>query len=135
MVAKDRQTLQTLRLISAAFKQIEVDKRVEITDKIALPELVRQVKQRQDAAKQYRDAGRDDLADKEEAEIAVIRRFLPRALSEEETRAEIDAIVASSGLAREMASMKPLMAQLKERLEGQADMAVAAKYLRDLLQG
>ena len=77
MINKDKATLQTLRLISAAFKQIEVDQRVEITDDIALRELVRQVKQRQDAAKQYRDAARLDLAEHEEAEIVIIQQFLP----------------------------------------------------------
>ena len=134
MVNKDKATLQTLRLISAAFKQIEVDQRVEITDDIALRELVRQVKQRQDAAKQYRDAARLDLAEHEEAEIVIIQQFLPQALSEDEVRAEVDAVLTASGLPRTMVSMKPLMAELKPKLEGRADMASVSQYLRTLLQ-
>lgn len=134
MVNKEKATLQTLRMISAAFKQIEVDQRVEITDEIALRELVRQVKQRQDAAKQFRDANRLDLAENEEAEIAIIQQFLPQALSEDEIRAEIDKVFAASGLPREMASMKLLMATLKPALEGRADMAFVGQYLRSLLQ-
>ena len=134
MVNKDKATLQTLRLISAAFKQIEVDQRVEITDDIALRELVRQVKQRQDAAKQYRDAARLDLAEHEEAEIVIIRQFLPQALGEDEIRAEVAKALAASGLPRAMASMKPLMAVLKPELEGRADMAFVSQYLRTLLQ-
>lgn len=134
MINKDKATLQTLRLISAAFKQIEVDQRVEITDDIALRELVRQVKQRQDAAKQYRDAARLDLAEHEEAEIVIIRQFLPQALGEDEIRAEVDKALAASGLPRTMASMKPLMAVLKPELEGRADMAFVSQYLRTLLQ-
>lgn len=134
MVNKEKATLQTLRMISAAFKQIEVDQRVEITDEIALRELVRQVKQRQDAAKQFRDANRLDLAENEEAEIAIIQQFLPQALSEDEIRAEIDKVFAASGLPREMASMKPLMTTLKPALEGRADMAFVGQYLRSLLQ-
>lgn len=134
MINKDKATLQTLRLISAAFKQIEVDQRVEITDDIALRELVRQVKQRQDAAKQYRDAARLDLAEHEEAEIVIIQQFLPQALSEDEVRAEVDAVLTASGLPRAMASMKPLMAELKPKLEGRADMAFVSQYLRTLLQ-
>ena len=134
MVNKEKATLQTLRMVSAAFKQIEVDQRVEITDEIALRELVRQVKQRQDAAKQFRDANRLDLAENEEAEIAIIQQFLPQALSEDEIRAEIDKVFAASGLPREMASMKPLMATLKPALEGRADMAFVGQYLRSLLQ-
>ena len=134
MINKEKATLQTLRMVSAAFQQIEVDQRVEISDEIALRELVRQVKQRQDAAKQFRDANRLDLAEHEEAEIAVIQQFLPQALSEDEIRAEVEKALAASGLPREMASMKSLMATLKPALEGRADMAFVSQYLRTLLQ-
>ena len=134
MINKGKATLQTLRMVSAAFKQIEVDQRIEITDEIALRELVRQVKQRQDAARQFRDASRIDLAEHEEAEIAIIQQFLPQALSEDEIRAEVEKALAASGLPREMASMKPLMATLKSALEGRADMAFVSQYLRTLLQ-
>ena len=129
MINKEKATLQTLRMVSAAFKQIEVDQRIEITD-----ELVRQVKQRQDAARQFRDASRIDLAEHEETEIAIIQQFLPQALSKDEIRAEVEKALAASGLPREMASMKPLMATLKPALEGRADMAFVSQYLRTLLQ-
>ena len=134
MINKEKATLQTLRMVSAAFKQIEVDQRIEITDEIALRELVRQVKQRQDAVRQFRDASRIDLAEHEEAEIAIIQQFLPQALSEDEIRTEVEKALATSGLPREMASMKPLMATLKPALEGRADMAFVSQYLRTLLQ-
>ena len=134
MINKEKATLQTLRMASAAFKQIEVDQRIEITDEIALRELVRQVKQRQDAARQFRDASRIDLAEHEETEIAIIQQFLPQALSEDEIRAEVEKALAASGLPHEMASMKPLMATLKPALEGRADMAFVSQYLRTLLQ-
>ena len=134
MINKEKATLQTLRRVSAAFKQIEVDQRIEITDEIALRELVRQVKQRQDAARQFRDASRIDLAEHEETEIAIIQQFLPQALSEDEIRAEVEKALAASGLPREIASMKPLMATLKPALEGRADMAFVSQYLRTLLQ-
>lgn len=134
MVAKDKETLQTLRTISAAFKQIEVDRRIEVGDDIALTELVRQVKQRQDAASQFKNAGRDDLASQEEREIAIIQRFLPEALSEAEMHAHVDKVLAASDLPREMKSMGALMAELKSELEGRADMAEVSKYLRSRLQ-
>ena len=134
MINKEKATLQTLRMISAAFKQIEVDQRVEISDEIALRELVRQVKQRQDAAKQFRDAARLDLAEQEEAEIAIIQQFLPQAMSEDEVRAAVDKALTDSGLPHEMASMKALMATLKPALEGRADMAFVSQYLRTRLQ-
>ena len=135
MVAKDKETLQTLRTLSAAFKQIEVDKRIEVNDDIALTELVRQVKQRQDAMSQFRAAGRDDLADQEEKEIAIIRRFLPEAMSEADMHAHVDALLAKTSLPREMKSMGALMAELKGELEGRVDMADVSKYLRSCLQG
>lgn len=134
MVAKDKETLQTLRTLSAAFKQIEVDKRIDVTDEIALTELVRQVKQRQDAATQFHAAGREDLAGQEEKEIAIIRRFLPEAMSEADMRAHVDAVLDKSDLPRDMKSMGSLMGVLKSELEGRVDMALVSQYLRSRLQ-
>lgn len=134
MRAKDKASLQTLRLISAAFKQIEVDQRIEISDEVATAELVRQVKQRQDAAKQFTDAGRNDLADNEQAEIVIIQQFLPEQMDEEAIKAHVDEALAASSLPLEMASMGPLMAQLKPQLQGKADMGAVSKYLRQKLQ-
>lgn len=134
MRAKDKSTLQTLRMLTAAFKQIEIDKNIEVTDAVAMAELVRQVKQRQDAAKQFHEAGRDELAANEEAEIAIIQRFLPEQLSAAEVHAEVDAALAASGLPHEMASMGKVMGVLKPKLQGRADMAEVSKYLRQQLQ-
>lgn len=134
MRAKDSVSLQTLRMVSAAFKQIEVDQRIEITDEIAIREMVRLVKQRQDAAKQFRDAERLDLAEKEEAEILVIQKFLPQALTEDEMKAAVEKIFAESELEKAMSSMRPLMDKIKPELEGRADMAKVSQYVRSLLQ-
>lgn len=135
MVAKDKLALQTLRMVSAAFKQIEVDQRIEVTDEIAIRELVRLVKQRQDAAKQYRDASRIDLAEQEEAEILLIQPFLPKALSEEEVYIEIERVFNDLALPKAMSSMRPLMDAIKPKLEGRADMAKVSQMVRVLLQG
>ena len=134
MVNKDRTSLQTLRMLSAALKQIEIDQRIDITDAVATREFVRQVKQRQDAATQYRDANRDDLAQKEEAEIVIIQRFLPEAMTDDEIRAAVDAALAESGLPKEMSSMGALMGKLKSALEGRADMSKVSQYLREQLK-
>lgn len=134
MIRKDKVSLQTLRMLSAALKQIEVDKRIEITDEIAIREFVRQSKQRQDAAKQYRDAGRSDLAEQEENELKIIQGFLPEAVSEEEMRQVVDQIVDASDLPQEMSSMGGLMAKIKPALEGKADMAQVSQYLRSKLK-
>ena len=133
MIAKDKLTLQTLRMVSAAFKQIEVDKRVEISDEIARRELVRLLKQRQESARQFREANRLDLAEQEEAEITVIQRFLPAALSEAEMKALVDRLVADSGLPCTMASMRALMDLVRPQLEGRADLGQVGQYLRSLL--
>lgn len=134
MRAKNKEALQTLRMVSAAFKQIQVDKQLEITDEVALNELVRQVKQRQDAARQFHETGREDLAEKEEAEIKIIQRFLPQALTKEEMQAHVDKVLADSGLPHEIASLGKLMPQLKNDLQGRADMAEVSQYLRQKLQ-
>lgn len=134
MIAKDKERLTTLRLLTAAFKQIEVDKQVEVTDEVALNELVRQAKQRQDAARQFHESGREDLAAKEEAEIAIIQEFLPAQLSESEMQAHVDKVLAESGLPVEPAFLGKLMPTLKADLQGRADMAAVSKYLRQKLQ-
>lgn len=133
MRAKDKNVLQTLRLVSAAFKQIEVDQRLEINDEIATAELVRQVKQRKDAARQYHAAGREELAAREEAEIAIIERFLPEQMSQEEMKAHIDRVCVASGLPLAIASMGKLMPVLKQELQGRTDMTEVSKYLRQKL--
>ncbi len=83
MKARDKERLATLRLIQAEFKRIEVDERVEIDDTRALAVLDKMVKQRRDSAQQYTDAGRTELADKENAEIDVIQAYLPAQLGED----------------------------------------------------
>lgn len=134
MIAKDKPTLQTLRILSAAFKQIEIDQQIEVTDEVVTRELVRQVKQRQESAKQFRAAEREELALKEDAEIEIIQRFLPEQLTEVEIKALVDKCVADSGLDKSMQSMGALMGKLKPELEGRADMAAVSAYLRQVLQ-
>lgn len=108
MIAKDKEQLQTLRSLSAAFNQIEIDQRIEITDEVALRELVRQVKQRQESAKQFREAEREALAEKEESEIKIIRQFMPEEISEDELKAHVDKLLASTDLPKTMQSMGAL---------------------------
>ena len=120
MKAKDKERLGTIRLIQAEFKRIEVDERIEIDDARALAVLDKMVKQRRDSAQQYVDAGRTELADKENAEIAVLQEFMPQQLSEDEIIALIDDAIAASG-ADGMAAMGAVMGQLKPKLAGRAD--------------
>ena len=94
MRAKDQVSLGTIRLINAAVKQFEVDERKEADDAKIAAILAKMIKQRKDSAKIYAEAGRQDLADKENAEIEVLNRYLPEMLSAEAIAAEVAAAVA-----------------------------------------
>jgi uncharacterized protein YqeY len=97
MRARDKPRLGTLRLVTAAIKQLEVDSRVELDDPGVLTVLEKMLKQRRDSLQQYSDAGRQDLADQESYEIAVIEAYMPEALPTEELDALIDATIAETG--------------------------------------
>lgn len=134
MKARDKERLATLRLIQAEFKRIEVDERIEVDDARALAVLDKMVKQRRDSAQQYADAGRDELAAKENAEIDVIQEYLPAQLGEDELAAMIDTAIASVD-AQGMAAMGPVMAQLKPQLAGRADMGAVSQLVKQRLNG
>ena len=129
MKAREKARLATIRLIQAEFKRVEVDERIEINDARALAIMDRMVKQRRDSISQFESAGRDELAAIERAEINVIQEFLPQQLSEGEILAIIDD--ALSGIdATGMAAMGPLMAVIKPKLQGRADMGAVSKLVK-----
>lgn len=132
MRAKDQVSLGTIRLINAAVKQFEVDERTEADDAKITAILTKMVKQRKDSAKIYTEAGRQDLADKENAEIEVLHRYLPQMLSAGEIRTAVDTAVAETGAAG-MADMGKVMGVLKTRLAGKADMGEVNKILKAVL--
>ena len=134
MKAKDKERLGTIRLIQAEFKRIEVDERTEIDDARALAVLDKMVKQRRDSAQQYTDAGREELAAVENAEIAVLQEFLPAQLTEEELTAMVDEAIAASG-AEGMQAMGAVMGQLKPKLAGRADMGAVSQLVKARLTG
>ena len=129
MKARDKERLATLRLIQAEFKRIEVDERIEIDDARALVVLDKMVKQRRDSAQQYSDAGRTELADKENAEIDVIQGYLPAQLGEDELVAMIDEAIAASG-ASGMQAMGAVMGVLKPKVQGRADMGAVSQLVK-----
>jgi uncharacterized protein len=132
MKDKDKDRLGTLRLILAEFKRIEVDERIEVDDARALVVLDKMVKQRRDSADQYTKAGRNELADQENAEITVIQEFLPAQLGEAELRAMVDKAIAASET-KGMAAMGAIMAQLKPQLQGRADVGAVSKLVKERL--
>lgn len=129
MRAKDQLSLSTIRLINAAIKQYEVDERSEADDAKVITLITKMVKQRKDSAKIYTDAGRQDLADKENAEIEVINRYLPQMMSAAEIEQAVAAAVAQTGAAG-MADMGKVMGVLKTSLAGKADMGEVNKILK-----
>jgi hypothetical protein len=134
MKARDKERLGTIRLIQSEFKRIEVDERIEIDDARALAVLDKMVKQRRDSADQYQKAGRDELAAQENFEIGVIQEFLPAQLSEAELITMVDAAIAASG-ASGMQAMGAVMAELKPRLQGRADIGAVSQLVKSRLTG
>ncbi len=127
MRAKETARLGAIRLLMAAMKQKEVDERITLDDTAIIAIADKLIKQRRDSVSQYEAAGRQDLADVEKAEIAVLAAYMPAALSDAEIDAAVAAAVSQSG-ATGPADMGKLMAILKPQLAGRADMtAVSAK--------
>ena len=134
MRAKDKPRLGTLRLVSAAIKQIEVDSREDLDDAGVLAVLEKMLKQRRDSLQQYSDAGRKDLADQESYEIGIIGAYMPEALSAEELHALIDAAIAETG-ADSMRDMGKVMALLKSQVQGRADLGTVSGTVKQKLAG
>jgi len=132
MRARERERLGALRLIHAEITQFEVDQRREADDATVLGILNRMLKQRRDSIEQYRKGQREDLAVREEAEVAVIREFLPEALTEAEVEERITAAIEASGAA-EPKDMGRVMAILKPQILGRADMAEVSRQVREAL--
>jgi len=127
MKAGEKDRLKVVRLMMAAIKQIEIDKRIELDDAAVLSVLDKMVKQRRDSVEQFQKGNRNDLADIELAEIVVLENYLPEQLSDAELDAMIDAAIAATG-AESIRDMGKVMGQIKAQAAGAADMgAVGAK--------
>lgn len=133
MKAKDKAALKALRMILGAIKQREVDERIELNDTQAMAVIQKMVKQRKDSISQFKDAGRDDLVDVEEAELIIINNYMPKQLSESEVLVAVDQAIAATG-ASSMQDMGKLMGVLKTQLDGKADMGVVSGLIRSKLQ-
>ncbi|MGT4068053.1 UNVERIFIED_CONTAM: GatB/YqeY domain-containing protein [Aeromonas hydrophila] len=132
MLAKDKARLGAIRLLMAEIKQREVDTRVELNDEDILAVVTKMVKQRRDSISQFEAAGRQDLADKESAEIVVLQEFLPQQLTAAEIAALIEQAIAESGAAV-MADMGKVMAVLKPKIQGRADVGAVSAQVKTRL--
>ena len=132
MRERQKERLATIRLIQAAFKQKEVDERVEITDQIALVIFDKMIKQRRDSIDQYKKANRNDLAEKEQFEISVIQEFMPIALEHSEVVKLVEMAITKTN-ASSMKDMARIMGVLKPEVQGRADMSEVSKLVKDKL--
>jgi uncharacterized protein YqeY len=139
MRAKDSERLGTIRLLQAALKQKEVDERVTLDDAAVVAIVDKLIKQRKDSIAAFEGAGRQDLADKEKAELAVLQAYLPARMSEGEVAAAVAAIVAelASELGRQPGpgDMGRVMGVVKTRLAGKADMGAVSGAVKAALAG
>lgn len=134
MRTKDAKRLGTIRMALAAIQQVAVDERITPDDTRVLAILDKQIKQRNDSITQFRSAGRDDLADNEVAEVEILQSFMPPPLDEVEINAAIAQAISDSGAAS-MQDMGKVMALLKPRLQGRADMSAVSALIRKRLAG
>ncbi len=132
MKEKDKDTLVVLRSFSAAVKQREIDEQTELSDAEQLAVLDKLIKQRKDSEAQFRDAGRDDLADKEANEIVVLSAFLPKQLTEDEIIEIIDSAISEVD-GEGMAIMGKVMAIVKPKVQGKADMGKVSQLVKSKL--
>ena len=134
MRAKDSERLSAIRMLLAALKQREVDERIILTDPDVIAVTEKLIKQRRDSIAQYEAANRQDLADKEKAELAIYQAYMPQAFSDADVEAAVAAAIAASGAAG-IKDMAKVMAQLKPKLAGRADMGKVSSIVKAKLSG
>ena len=132
MRAKQKFRLGVIRMALAEIKRVEVDERIDVDDARCLAIIDKMSKQRRDAANQFVDGGRQDLADNELAEVEVLKEFLPAQLSENEIIALIDETIATTGASGPQ-GMGQVMGQLKSKVQGRADMQLISQLVKERL--
>ncbi len=130
--AGDKDRLSVLRMTLAAIKQREVDERTDMGDPEVTAIIEKMVKQRRESVTQYKAGGRQDLADKEAAEIEILKAYLPEPLSDAELKALVAELVAETG-AESVKDMGRVMGLLKQRAQGRVDMGAASARVRAAL--
>lgn len=133
MKTKDNQTRDTLRLLLAAVKQVEVDERTTLDDAGIMAVLTKQAKQRRESIAEYEKANREDLAAVEKADLVVIERYLPEMMSREELHALVTTVVTDLGVT-DLKAMGQVMAKLMPEVKGKADGRVVSDVVREILQ-
>jgi uncharacterized protein YqeY len=134
MKAREAEDLATLRLLLSAVKQREVDERITLDDAGVIAVVEKMIKQRKDSIEQFERAARQDLADKEKAEMALLQGYLPAQLSQAEIEAAIAGAIASTG-AKSPSDMGKVMGLVKAKVAGRADMGKVSSLIKARLAG
>ena len=128
----EKEATTTLRMFSAEIKKEEIEKKAELTAEETISIVQKMIKQRKDSFRQFEQAGREELAEKEAREISILEQFLPEQLSEEEILQEVNQAIAESG-AESMQDMGKVMGLLKNKLSGKADMGLVSIKVKESL--
>ena len=132
MKNRDKETTSALRMAISEIKKEEIDKQIELEDEQVIQILQRMIKQRKDSYSQFSDAGRNELAEKEQKEIDILSEFLPEQLSEEELSSMVLEVIKETG-AEGPQDMGKVMGSLKQRIQGNADMGLVSKIVKETL--
>ncbi len=132
MRAKDKVKLSTIRMINSLIKNAEIEKRGELTDDEIIQLLVKYAKQRKEAIEMYEKGGRQDLVEKEKAELAVVESYLPKQMSEEEIRELVKEAIEATG-ASSPKDIGKVMQHVMPKVKGRADGSVVNKIVREML--
>ena len=132
MKERNKEKTLTLRMAISEFKKEEIDKQVDLTDEDSIRIIQRMIKQRKESMSQFIDAGRNELAEKEEAEMTILKEFLPEQLSEEEITSIVLEVISETG-STEPADMGKVMGALKSKIQGNADMGLVSKIVKENL--
>ena len=129
---RNKERTSTLRMALSELKKEEIDKRIELSDEDTIKILQRMIKQRKESMSQFRDAGREELAEKEEFEILILEDFLPEQMSEEEIEILVTETISETA-AKEPQDMGKVMGSLQSKIKGNADMGLVSKIVKEKL--
>ena len=132
MKNRDKEITSTLRMAISELKKEEIDKRIDLEDEQVIQILQRMIKQRKDSYSQFSDAGRNELAEKEQNEINILSNFLPEQLSEEELNSIVTEVIKETAASGPQ-DMGKVMGSLKQRIQGNADMGLVSKIVKENL--
>jgi len=132
MKNRDKETTSTLRMAISELKKEEIDKRIDLEDEQVIQILQRMIKQRKDSYTQFSDAGRNELAEKEQNEINILSDFLPEQLSEEELTLIVTDVIKETAASGPQ-DMGKVMGSLKQKIQGNADMGLVSKIVKEKL--